>query len=120
MRFILAAMLALAMSFPALAQPVCQFVLPDAVAQLEAQKIPFVVLDADQRADFLKRLAASADEKGIKHDLTTVTDVLVAELDGEMFFGLVRDGCLSPPVPMADFLPDQQISGITPSGKIGA
>lgn len=119
MRYVLAAVLALAMSFPAFAQ-VCQFVLPDAVAQLEAQKLPFAVLDAAGRADFLERLAASADEKGLKHDFSTVTDVLIAELDGELFFGLVRDGCLSPPLPLADFLPPQQISGITPSGKVGA
>lgn len=97
MRLFAVAALALAMSFPAVAGPACQFVLPDATAQLDAQKITYKVLTAEERASFVLLLPEDIAAK--------VTDVLLALLDGEMFFGLVIDGCLTPPQPLAMLQP---------------
>lgn len=93
MRLFAAAALALAMSFPAVAGPACQFVLSDTTAQLDEQKITYRVLNAEERATFLLLLPPDIAPQ--------VTDVLIAILDGEVFFGLVIDGCLTPPQPLA-------------------
>lgn len=88
--------LALFQALPANSQepaPVCQFILPDATAQLDAQGITYHVLDADERAQFVLLLPEDIASK--------VTDVLLALLDGQLFFGLVIDGCLTPPQPLA-------------------
>jgi hypothetical protein len=116
MRLLAAAALALAMTFPAIAGPACMFVLPETEVQLKEQGIKYSVLSEEKRALFLADLAAAAEAKGMVHDLTTVTDVLLAIMDGNIYFGLVRDGCLSPPLPLADFLPTDKLSGWTPVG----
>ena len=77
--------------------PTCQFILPDATAQLDAQGITYHVLDAEERASFLLLLPEDIAPK--------VTDVLLALLEGKLFFGLVIDGCLSPPQPLAMLTP---------------
>ena len=97
MRLLAAAALALAMSFPAVAGPSCQFILPDATAQLDAQGLKYHVLDAEERAAFIQLLPEDIASK--------VTDVLLAELEGQMFFGLVINGCLTPPQPLAMLTP---------------
>ena len=118
MRLLAAAALALAMSFPAVAGPACQFVLPETTTQLDAQGIKYQVLDAEKRAEFLSALAAAVALKtgGPEPDLSKVTDVLLAVLEGELFFGLVIDRCLTAPQPLAAFLPPEQRSGWTPVG----
>ena len=93
MRFVIAAALALAMSFPAVASPTCQFLLPETTAALDAKGITYQVLDADERAQFVLLLPEDIAPK--------VTDVLLAMLDGQLFFGLVIDGCLTAPQPLA-------------------
>ena len=106
MRLFAAAALALAMSFPAVAGPACQFILPDATAQLDAQGIQYHVLDAEERAAFILLLPEDIAPK--------VTDVLLAVLDGEKYFGLVIDGCLTPPQPLALLQPAvEHLSGNT-------
>ena len=97
MRFVIAAALALAMSFPAVAGPACQFLLPETTALLDAKGITYQVLDADERAQFVLLLPEDIAPK--------VTDVLLAMLDGQLFFGLVIDGCLTPPQPLAMLQP---------------
>lgn len=73
--------------------PVCQFILPDTTALLDAKGITYQVLDAEERAQFVLLLPEAIAPK--------VTDVLLAMLDGQLFFGLVIDGCLTPPQPLA-------------------
>jgi len=117
MRLLVAAALALAMSFPALAAPSCQFVLSDVMAQLDAQKIKFEVLKEDRKVEFLAALAeAVALKTGTAPDMSSVTDVLIAEMDGQLFFGLVIGGCLTSPQPLAAYLPAEKLSGWTPIG----
>ena len=123
--FLLLAFAAVVIAGTAFVAPVraaeCQFTLPAAVASLEAAGTHFSVLDESQRLQFLKDLAAAAEAKTGKPsaDLSLkVSNVLVAVLQGEVFFGLemIEDRCLLPPAPLADYLPAEKRSGYTPVG----
>lgn len=99
----------------------CQFTLKAAVTGLEAAGTHFSVLDEAQRLQFLKDLEAASEAKTGKPsaDLSLkVSNVLVAVLQGEVFFGLemIADGCLLPPAPLADYLPAEKRSAYTPVG----
>lgn len=114
-----AAALVVALSFPAYAAPAaCQFTLPDTVNALNEQGVKYMILEDDARAMFLADLATAYEAKtGQKPaDMSGVTNVLIAILDKEVFFGLEVDGCLTGPAPLADYLPPEKRSGLTPVG----
>lgn len=99
---------------PAFSAQACQFTMATALPDLDAQKIAYTVLDEADRIVFLAAIEAATGQS-----LSMVTNVLIADIEGQMFFGLEIDGCLLPPQPVAAFLPDEQLSG-TLNGKTGA
>ena len=108
----------LSFPIPAYAAPACSFTLPDTVNTLNEQGIKYMILEDDARAMFLADLAIAFEEKtGEKpSDMSVVTNVLLAVLENEVFFGLEIDGCLTGPDPLADYLPPEKRSGLTPVG----
>ena len=107
----------LSVASPAVAGASCQFELAPTVEKLTADGTKFMVLDGDLLATFVADLEeAVLAETGVAPDLSTVTGVLIATLQGEVFFGLVMDGCLTQPMPLARFLPQEKRSGWTPVG----
>ena len=98
--------------------PVCQYTIGKAAQELDAAKDSYVILEGADRDAFLAQLVASYQRKtGKDLPLPVVTRVLLVAMQGEVFFGLeFEDGCLSPPVPLAIFLPDTPRSGRDATG----
>lgn len=119
MRLALVFAFLLGLAFPAFAAPACQFTLPDTVNSLNTQGVKYMILDDEQKAMFLADLAVAYETKtGQKAAaMTDVTNVLLAILNNEVFFGFEMDtGCLTAPAPLADYLPPEKRSGYTPVG----
>tara|TARA_R110000822_G_scaffold27790_3_gene82680 strand:+ start:3585 stop:3977 length:393 start_codon:yes stop_codon:yes gene_type:complete len=112
----------LSVASPAIAGASCQFELAPTVEMLEADKdSKFLVLDSstpELLELFVTDLEASILAKtGKVVDLSDVVAVLLADISGEVFFGLVNaEGCLTVPMPLSQFFPEEKRSGWTPVG----
>lgn len=105
------AAVAVATPSPAMAQG-C-YTVPLVEEQLTAQGIGYEVLAGAKLTALLKALAAA--------DIYVpdgVTAAIVGAWDNHWYYGLEIGGCLTPPAEMP--VPPEQISGLTPSGYIGA
>lgn len=108
---------ACALSFPALAAPVCQFTLVDVEATLDKQGVQFIVLEPEERALFLASLESAVEDKTHQDfAMPPVTNVILAVIKDELYFGLEINGCITPPEPIGYYLPDVKRSGKTPFG----
>lgn len=113
--------LALVLASSAHAQQSECFDLTSTVERLEAEQIEHIVLSEAERARFLEQLTLAIDMKfQVQADLSAVTDVLLAVINDQLMFGVVQHGCLSPPEPLASYLPEPQRSGYTPTGIFAA
>lgn len=99
---------------PALAGSACVFTLEDTIPQLRYQSTPFEVLtDPDEIAAFVATLPDKPNGN--------VTGVLLVPLDQGVAYGLVIDGCLTPPALVPGTAPAvERRSGLQPDGSIYA
>lgn len=88
----------------------CRFTLADTVVGLMAQNVRHGLLTPNGRDHFIAGLESSL---GIQ--FPDVTNVLVAELEAGIFYGLEIGGCLMPPQPLFLRTPPRR-SGATPAG----
>lgn len=121
MKTLLAASAALALSACALAPAhaaggTCP-TMQDVIGVLEADNTRYVVVDADKVQKFVDEVA----EPVLGHEVEGVTNVLLANLNGVMVFGLEIDGCFSNPYRLPVPAPAaQRQSGRSPDGSIHA
>lgn len=95
----------------AVAQEVaCQFNLTDAKLGLMASETPHAVLPWNERDHFVAML-----ESATGFNFPEITNVLVAQLQGGVFYGLEIGGCLTPPAPLF-LMPQAKRSGATAVG----
>ena len=95
----------------AVAQEVaCQFNLTDAKLGLLVAETPHVVLPWNERDHFVAML-----ESATGFNFPEITNVLVAQLQGGVFYGLEIRGCLTPPT-LLSVLPTVRQSGATAVG----
>ena len=92
------------------AEPACQFNLTDARLGLMAAETPHVVLPWNQRDHFVAML-----ESATGFNFPEITNVLIAQLQGGVFYGLEMGGCLTAPALLATTERVRQ-SGATPAG----
>lgn len=91
---------------PASAQEVaCQFNLTDAKLGLLAAETPHAVLPWNERDHFVAML-----ESATGFNFPEITNVLLAQLQGGVFYGLEIGGCLTPPAPLF-LMPQAKRSG---------
>ena len=88
----------------------CQFNLTDARLGLMAAEVPHVVLPWNQRDHFVAML-----ESATGFNFPEITNVLIAQLQGGVFYGLEIRGCLTAPT-MLSSPKDGRRSGATPVG----
>lgn len=109
LRSIAVAALAVALTFaPAKAQEMC-FDLAATIVQLSNDGSHYAVLDGSDKDAFVSDLAAAYGAKtGSTAEIVPgVTHVLLANMGGLVYFGVVIDGCLTAPALVTDFvLPD--------------
>lgn len=91
-------------------EPACQFNLLDAKLGLMASETPHVLLVWNDRDHFVAML-----ESAFGFNFPEVTNVLIAQLQGGVYYGLEIGGCLTPPALLGP-LPAMRQSGATPAG----
>ena len=98
--------------------PVCKYTMGKATQELTDAGDVFTLIEGKDRDDFLAQLKASYKLKtGQTLTLPPVTRVLLVVMQDELFFGLeFENGCLSPPMALAFFLPDTPRSGRDATG----
>lgn len=92
------------------AEPTCQFNLTDARLGLMASETPHAVLPWNERNHFVAML-----ESATGFNFPEITNVLLAQLQGGVFYGLEIGGCLTPPAPLF-LMPQAKRSGATAVG----
>jgi len=80
--------------------------LTETVAELKVKAVTFKVLTVEERVIFIAKLRVAYRTKMGREAvyLARVTDVLLAIINGKLFFGLVMDGCLSAPATLDSYL----------------
>lgn len=92
------------------AEPACQFNLTDAKLGLMASETPHVLLVWNDRDHFVAML-----ESAFGINLPEITNVLIAQLQGGVYYGLEIRGCLTAPA-LLSAMPTVRQSGATPVG----
>lgn len=115
LRSIAVAALAVALTFaPAKAQEMC-FDLAATIANLSNQGDHYAVLDGADKDAFIADLMAAFEARtGKDAEIAPgITHVLLANLGGLVYFGLVIDGCLTTPALVTDFVMPEAVGNWT-------
>ena len=106
LRFIAVAALAVALSFaPARAQEMC-FDLAATILKMSNEGTQYAVLDGGDKDAFITDMMASYEAKtGHAAEVVPgITHVLLANMGGQVYFGIVVNGCLTSPALLTDFV----------------